>query len=613
MRARTGCQPCRLRHIKCVRKPEADKCDKCEESRRECFSTSIHRFKPVKTVHSDTVAEQSRPGGVSLDSLQVWVDVPSFIGFVHENQHGAMSDDNDHPLMTSKTASQPIRPVRNEITNGEREAQVWDLEQSVSSPSAPYNHEQNEQHYSPMQIPLMHGSYTSDRPLTISPRLHTRSPGTGHDHLSPKAPTAVFGNLHRTSSNQSAYHTSPRGLFASPQSNMRPGILGLSPENQASPMYSLSVTWPFQTSREAKLFYHYINHISPWIDVLDSSSHFGVEIPRRAAYQPLISNAIFAISALHLSLLAKTEDLESPRYVDKSLQYLKQILEDPLGHSDENLLAGVIVLRSHEEMSDKDDNVHLLGGQRILNSFASYAADGGFRESASWISLRQHIYISITKQSPLGLNLSNYEHSMVFVENSDEAWANRAVFLLACVLNYAFSPREDASSQHNRSSFDTWAELEAKVEDWARTKPWYFSPLWTQAMPNGQQDGSSWPEVLTSHPTHAVGLQYYALSKIVLTIYDPRITKLGFHSHLLRKAADATVLQNLRTTIGIAVSNPDVTNTMFQSSHILAACGSYLHDPKDQAAVVEFLTGMQQNMGWRTGSIIETLKEEWNS
>ncbi|KAK5055259.1 hypothetical protein LTR84_013009 [Exophiala bonariae] len=544
--------------------------------------------------------------------MQVWVDVPPFIGFVHENGHGVLSDGDDPLLTTSKTSLQPTQPARNEITNGEPEAQVWELEQSVDSPSASCNHEQTEQHYSPMQISLMHGSYTSDRPLTISPQLHTRSPGTVRNHFSPKAPTAVFGNLHRTNSNQSAYHISPNGPLA-PQSSMRPGILGLTPEFQASSTHSPSVTWPFQTNREAKLFYHYINHISPWIDVLDSSRHFGVEIPRRAAYHPLISNAIYAISALHLSLIEGTEDLESPRYVDESLQYLKQILEDPSGHSDENLLAGVIILRSHEEMSDKDDNIHLLGGQRILNSIASYAADGGLRESASWISLRQHIYISITKQSPLGLNLNNYEHSMVFVENSDEAWANRAVFLLACVLNYAFSPREDASSQHNSSSSDTWAELEAKVDEWARTKPWYFSPLWTQAIPNGQQDGNSWPEVLTSHPTHAVGLQYYALSKIVLTIYNPRLTKLGFGSHRLIKAAEATVLQNLRTTIGIAVSNPDVTNTMFQSSHILAACGSYLHDPKDQAAVVEFLTGMQQSMGWRTDSIIQRLKEEWNS
>lgn len=89
------------------------------------------------------------------------------------------------------------------------------------------------------------------------------------------------------------------------------------------------------------------------VDVCDTQCWFGREIPRRAANQPIIANAIYALASRHISLLSETEKDDSPRYVDECLQILLQILEDPLGHSDENLLAGVILMRSHEELSGK--------------------------------------------------------------------------------------------------------------------------------------------------------------------------------------------------------------------------------------------------------------------
>ena len=277
------------------------------------------------------------------------------------------------------------------------------------------------------------------------------------------------------------------------------------------------------------------------------------------------------------------------------------VLEDPLGHTDESLLAAVILLRSHEEFSDIDERCHLLGTSRILNSIASYAADGGFKESASWISLRQDIYISLTSQQPLGLQLSNYRHSSIFSDQSDEAWADRIVFTFATILNYVFEGQNAATP---------WSDLEAEVEAWKLTKPWYFNALWTK---DSFGQTRSWPEMQVSYPAHAVGLQYYCLCKIVLAIYDPQLRKLGFASHRLRKTSEITVVDNLRMAVGLAVSNPDVTNAMFQGSHILSVCGSYLHDRRDQEAAVDFLVGMQNTMGWRTTQIIQDLREQWDA
>ena len=336
------------------------------------------------------------------------------------------------------------------------------------------------------------------------------------------------------------------------------------------------------------------------VDVCDPHRHFGREIPRRAAHHPILASGIFAMASRHLSLLSHTAVDDSPRYVDECLQVLISALEDPQGHQDENVLAAIILLRSHEELSDNDERCHALGTTRILNFIAAGAGDGGLREAASWICLRQHIYLSLTNQEPLTLELATYEHSGIWEDQTDEGWANRIIFIFAKTLNYVFGGDTDTPEQSR------WSELVTQVDEWHTSKPWYFSALWTS-----KKTPSEWPELLTSYPAHAVGLQYYCLCKIVLAIYDPKLSKLGFASHQLRKKSESIVVENVRIACGLAVSNPDVTNAMFQGSHILTVCGSYLHDEGDRHAAIEFLFGMQRSMGWNTTKIIKDLKDQW--
>ena len=590
MRTRTGCQPCRDRHIKCVKQPDATKCDKCIENQRDCIQkNALHRFRPVKSV----VLKKTRDGRPSRQSLthdasQVWVNVPT-VNFAVRHSDTAISDetdleDSDLKFVSSVPEEQIAqRAGAEQNTISSLSVEAWDNSpnyQNMPSQRSHHSDVPSKQQYSmpqPATSPISnHSFHQSPVSLQQTPRSDSVPAQYGSLVVSP-----------------AAYYTSPS--HRSIRSQHR------SATSAHSPLTSLSPSWPFGSARESHLFYHYIKNISPWISVLDTHQYFSKEVPRRAAQYPVISNAIFALASRHLSILSGEEDHESPKYVHECLNIVINILEDPLGHSDESLLAAVILLRSHEEMSDIDDRCHLLGTARILNSIASYAADGGFKESASWISLRQDIYISLTSQQPLSLNLSNYRHSGVFSDQSDESWANRIVFIFASILNYVFEGQ--LGPNH-------WSDLEAEAEAWNLTKPWYFSALWTKG---SRVESQPWPQLQTSDPTHVVGLQYYCLCKIVLAIYDPRLTKLGFASHRLRKASEATVVEHLRMAVGFAVNNPDVTNAMFQGSHILSVCGSYLHDPKDQEAAVEFLTGMQKSMGWRTTQIIQDLREQWQS
>ena len=50
-------------------------------------------------------------------------------------------------------------------------------------------------------------------------------------------------------------------------------------------------------------------------------------------------------------MLSGTDHAESSGYLNKCLHLVIGKLEDPLEHQDENLLATVIILRLHEEIS----------------------------------------------------------------------------------------------------------------------------------------------------------------------------------------------------------------------------------------------------------------------
>ncbi|KAF2255270.1 hypothetical protein BU26DRAFT_417197, partial [Trematosphaeria pertusa] len=365
--------------------------------------------------------------------------------------------------------------------------------------------------------------------------------------------------------------------------------------------------WPVSNPYEARLLHHFIVHCTNWIDVCDPRRHFEKEVPKRAAQFPVILNGILGLSARHLWLMGKVEEDHSQTYVDQCLQALIVALEDPLAHWDENFLVAVILLRLHEEMGDADEQCHHFGTARILNSISSFAADGGLRESASWVSLRQHIYVSLTTQQPLNLSLENYRHSSVFREYDDESWANRIIFQFATVLQYVFDDVDGANSLTR----EKWAELDADAEEWQRTKPWTFSPLYPDPEA-GTSFAGSWPDLPTAQGVVAVGLQYYHLCKILLTIYSPHASLVGLAGVRARKATDAAIRKHIRMTIGYGISNSHCANAMFQGSHILSACGAYIVDRREQDACVEYLESVQRLIGWRTDKVLADLREQWS-
>ena len=63
--------------------------------------------------------------------------------------------------------------------------------------------------------------------------------------------------------------------------------------------------------------------------------------------------------------------------------------------------------------------------------------------------------------------------------------------------------------------------------------------------------------------------------------------------------------------MGLADSNPDYLNSMFEASHVLVTCGSYLQGQEERDAAVAFLGRVQRKAGWTTRRAIEELRGMW--
>lgn len=343
-------------------------------------------------------------------------------------------------------------------------------------------------------------------------------------------------------------------------------------------------------------------------------------MPRRAIRYPLLAYGILAFACQHSELVGGTQDdTESASYYNQALRLLIPELDRSADQFDENVLAGIVLLRLYEERSGRpsgkditeglvaeelDKGTHLLGSSRVLKNFTP-TESGGLAEACFWVVLRQDMFISLTRSQPPSVPLENIMGSSAFSEFDPESCANRMVFLVSRILSYALDPIKSTQPAW-------WGQLDAEVDAWYASKAWHFQPLWIEEPSHVKTAATAFPTVRLVRNGYVAGYQHYHMAKMLLAIFDPRLCSNGFETFRRRQRADRIALAHLRTLIGIAISNPEVINSRFTATHAIQACGSCLRDPREREEVVVFLEEMEKVSGWRCKYVIKQLREEWS-
>lgn len=163
----------------------------------------------------------------------------------------------------------------------------------------------------------------------------------------------------------------------------------------------------------------------------------------------------------------------------------------------------------HSTTTDNDLAAHLAGSSQLVNS--SLAARGGLSEAASWIVLRQDMYICLTRRRPLSTDLETFGLSRAFVNPDPESLANRAIYLCAKVLEWGIG-----SATPGKGGDDTWRRLLEDLHDWIKQVPPEYSILYAKKESEDQaEQGSAFPTIWMTHAAFSKSsrLVHYATSR----------------------------------------------------------------------------------------------------
>ncbi|KAK7214454.1 hypothetical protein V2G26_002457 [Clonostachys chloroleuca] len=372
-----------------------------------------------------------------------------------------------------------------------------------------------------------------------------------------------------------------------------------------SPINQHGSGFPFQNRKEARYLMYYIKDFSSWIDICDPARHFAREVPRRACDDPLLAFSLLAFTSRFFCLRSRIDDPSSDIYYSKAIQLLIPALDDPIASIDENILAAIVLLRLNEEMSENDTCTHLLGSTRLLDLASSFAPLGGLGEAASWLLLRQDMFVSLTRSLCPTSTYENYRTSAFFTSSTPEAMANRAVFLCSQVLAYAF--RNDT-----RLDVDRWQELNTSVAEWFDSAPKESLPYFA-SLPSDdpQTEGSCFPICWMTRPQYVLAYQHYYLARLLLSAFDPQLWKPGPDALRKRPEADDNIRNFMGLIVGLSISHPDMMTGRFIAHHTLHAFGSWIQDGRQRNEVLEFLQTLRDLSGWQTAPLITRLSRQW--
>ncbi|KZL79705.1 zn 2cys6 transcription factor [Colletotrichum incanum] len=613
MKPRRCCDACRRRHRKCVVQPGATGCGACVDANLECHFDTTLRFK-----HAPGSTRKATGDKVYKADQRV-----------RRRSEASRGDDAATEASSSSPAVQSVRTV------GERS-------NSFTSHTSTHGF----------------ASYDSQLAFEFSPpephKFRAEAPGqrfSGHgSHGDGSAPIGFVLNrgpppesCHRASFTSSPeYLDSTRDGLTTDSSQWNAGevqpqlqisyLLGDSPSTQAGSYHHLepigslisdadSRSQPVDpehcgfTGRQAFLFRTYIMRIAPSIDACHDARPFTLDVPRLALRKPILLNGIFALASRFDSQgnddSNEKSDLESTYYHNRCIELLIDAFSQPPETWDSILLTAVVIMRLYEEYDNETDSHyhHLRGTRNLLNhdAIARFVTQGGLAEAASWVHLRQALYVYLVRRTPIEICLENFERSSTFRSSDDTAHANRIVYLFAKVLKIFFPDNGTGSST---SSAAAWEELQADVETWYREKPVSFRPLFYEKA--DVVGGKPFPTLWMAADPATVGLGYYYASKAIFCFqgYNSSNPTAGFEGTKKRMDSEREITFYLCILMGLALSNESV-NAYYLPAHMLSLCGHLIRHPLEREHTIKYLAQVRTIVQWKTGALVKTLKEQW--
>ncbi|KAK7413953.1 hypothetical protein QQX98_007136 [Neonectria punicea] len=227
--------------------------------------------------------------------------------------------------------------------------------------------------------------------------------------------------------------------------------------------------------QECRLFKHFVQHISQWIDLFEPKKPFGSFVPHLAMHNFGLINAILALSARHLALstneppgnpnFSRPDPNDAIRYYYKALHYSQEAMRYNTYKVSLELLAISIIISTYEMLdgSSTDWERHLKGVFWIQRSQVIHGDSGGLRQGVWWAWLCQDIWAAFReKRKPFTF----WRPTRSFDVLDPCELAARSVYLFAQVVSFCSREEMEEESGDFASKVSKADALIDKWDDW---------------------------------------------------------------------------------------------------------------------------------------------------
>ncbi|KAJ5675956.1 hypothetical protein N7462_008853 [Penicillium macrosclerotiorum] len=308
-----------------------------------------------------------------------------------------------------------------------------------------------------------------------------------------------------------------------------------------------------------------------------------------------------------------------------------ELSKDPREQYNEDVLTAATILRFYEQIDTPsigiDSEAYLSTVQFIVNSqeddsFYAYATIHGprrnrdlhaipsksLRHSACLIALRQEIWSAFLNQRTFRLPICPSNDYTQFDPVNDFTWTNRILVWCADLLKFCFG---EGKLMAPKQQVERWTALKAFDIMWESKKPLDFKPLYFEDA--DPASGKFFPAIWHSNACQVVGAQHIELSRILLAVSNPKLSRLGLAARQATRALEEELKSIVRRLVGLALSNPKLPVVFVDAAVGISVCGEYLDDPAEQQAVLDFLADLEFCHAWPTAATSAALKDAWHA
>ena len=221
------------------------------------------------------------------------------------------------------------------------------------------------------------------------------------------------------------------------------------------------------------------------------------------------------------------------------------------------------------------------------------------------MALRLEIISAFLKQRPVGLPLDIFATQRSFDPADDTVWTHRLILHCADVLEFCFG-NGDATVIAREAR---WAVLKGFERLWEYHKPQSFVSI-KEEEPD-RNNGQTFSLIWYLSDCQVLGVQYLDLARILLTVYDPDIPRLGLSSIAAANRASEKVRIIVSRILSNAISSQDMLPAQIAAHVAISVCGHYFTDKNERLSIVRLLRELEELHAWPTGKTIAELKSAW--